>query len=284
VARPVNRLPSAAKQLLALAWLKGGQLRSRRSGQLERWDNRHRLVERLAPGKSFLDLGGMWGVAGDIAFRAERAGATRVVLFDGMDPSDEFLQKRRDASSEIAYVQGDLHDPDDVRELGTFDVVWCTGVVYHSPNPYLQLSHLRSLTEQWLVLGSEVIPEVPGIENACVFYPGRSDPSERAFAHAYSDAAPIYPGMTHPFDETPLLGYANMWWGLSPSALRSLLRYSGFDVREEFHYTWSFLDCLAEAVRTPDFIPPLGFSRARGEDRLGGEMGRGGFEPPTDGL
>ena len=266
----MNPFALRARRLLAGAWLTAGRLSSRRSAHIERWENRYRLIERLAPGRSFLDLGGMWGVAGEIAFRAESAGATRVVLFDGMDPTDAFHARHRDAGSGVVYVQGDLHDPVDVGRLGTFDVVWCAGIVYHSPNPYLQLNHLRVLTDQWLLLGSEVIPEVAGIENACVFHPGRSRASERAFARAYGERAPTYPGMTHAFDETPLQGYANMWWGLSPSALHSMLRYSGFDVREEFRYTWSFHDYLAEAARTPDFIPPLGFSRARGRDRLAG--------------
>ena len=74
--------------------------------------------------------------------------------------------------------------------------------------------------------------------------------------------------MTHPFDESQLQGYGNMWWGLSPSAVRSMLRYAGFAVREELAHSWSFRDFLAEAVPAPDFIPPMGFSRARGSDRL----------------
>lgn len=226
----------------------------------------------------------MWGVDGDVAFRAERAGATRVVLFDGMDPTAEFEAEHRRSSSQVGYVQGDLHDREDVRQLGVFDVVWCAGVIYHSPSPYLQIQHLRALTEQWLLLGSEVIPEVPGIENACIFYPGRGRESEQAFAHAYGKRAPTYPGMTHPFDESQLQGYGNMWWGLSPSALRSMLRYSGFAVREELGYSWSFRDFLAEAVPGPDFIPPLGFSRARGKDRLA-DFGSGrkpAWAPTTD--
>ena len=222
----------------------------------------------------------MWGVDGELAFRAERAGATRVVLFDGMDPTPEFQAKHGQAGSQVVYIQGDLHDPEDVHRLGVFDVVWCGGVIYHSPSPYLQLQHLRALTERWLLLGSEVIPEVPGIENACIFYPGRGRASERAFAHAYGERAPTYPGMTHAFDETPLHGYGNMWWGLSPSALRSMLEYSGFAVREEFRYSWSFHDYLAEAIRLPDFIPPLGFSRARGEARLADLGQKPAWAPP----
>jgi len=248
--------------------LTASRAKAAREPRTERWENRRRLVDRLAPGSSFLDLGGMWNVHGEVAFRAEQRGATRVVLFDGMDPTPEFEQKHRAVDSGVTYVQGDLHDPDDVRRLGTFDVVWCAGVVYHSPNPYLQISHLRALTERWLLLGSEVIPEVPGLENACVFYPERSPASERAFAQAYGDRAPTYPGMTHPFDKTALLGYGNMWWGMSPSALTSMMENAGFEVVEQFPYTWCFHDFLARAVSSPDFIPPLGFSRARGEERL----------------
>ncbi len=264
----MKALTSRAGRLLAGAWLTGGRALARRTPPVDRWENRYRLIERLAPGSSFLDLGGMWGVDGEVAFRAERAGATKVVLFDGMDPTPEFESEHRDAGSGVTYVQGDLHDPVDIEALGTFTVVWCAGIVYHSPNPYLQLHHIRALTDRWLLLGSEVIPEVPGVENACIFHPGRSQPSQRAFARAYGDRAPTYPGMTHPFDETPLQGYANMWWGLSPSALGSMLRYSGFAVREQFRYQWSFHDYLAEAVSTPDFVPPLGFSRERGRARL----------------
>jgi len=263
-----RRIAAKGSRWLADLWLGAARARSRRQALAERWEQRHRLVDRLAPGNSFLDLGGLWNVHGEVAFRAERAGATRVVIFDGMDPTPEFEDKHRLADSGVSYVQGDLNDPHDVAALGTFDVVWCAGVIYHSPHPFLQIQHLRSLAGKWLLLGSEVIPEVPGLENACVFYPGRSPQSERAFARAYGDRAPTYPGMTHPFDETPLLAYGNMWWGLSPSALRAMLRYAGFEVREEHRYLWSFLDILAEVAPVPDSIPPPAFSRERGRERL----------------
>ena len=209
---------------------------------------------------------------GEVAFAAERAGATRVVLFDGMDPAEKFQQLHRESGSEVTYVQGDLHDPGSIAGVGVFDVVWCAGVIYHSPDPYRQLLHLRHLTRRWLMLGTETIPEVPGLENACVFHPGRSADSFRAFESAYGDRARSYPGMTRPFDES-IDGYANMWWGLSPSAVRSMLRYAGFEVREELLYVWSFRDFLAEAVGQPDFIPPLEASRKRGEERLEGLEG-----------
>jgi 16S rRNA G966 N2-methylase RsmD len=39
-------------------------------------------VRRYAPGRSFVDIGGMWGINGRYSFEAESAGASRVVLVD----------------------------------------------------------------------------------------------------------------------------------------------------------------------------------------------------------
>jgi len=82
----------------------------------------------------------MFSVAGEVSFLAEESGATQVVLVDGMDPSEEFQRKHAERSSDVRYVQGDLHDPVLIEQLWQFDVVWCGGVICHSPNPYLQTS------------------------------------------------------------------------------------------------------------------------------------------------
>jgi SAM-dependent methyltransferase len=234
----------------------------------EVWDNRWRLVRELAPGKSFLDLGGMYGVAGEIAFRAEQSGATRVVLFDGMDASDEFAEKHRANGSNVQFIQGDLHDHGAVAALGQFDIVWCTGVIYHTPNPMQQLLHLRQLTREHLVLGSLVIPELPGIEQGCIFYPGISGEFQDTFARAHGGPE-RFPGMAVPFDPTPLMAYANMWFGISPSALRGMLRFAGFDVTDEYMVSPFSIDLLARPGGQPtDIYPPHGQSRQRVRQRF----------------
>lgn len=262
------KVEGGATGRITRAWLAAAKrLAARRPGP-DVWNTRHALIERLAPGKSFLDLGGMYGIAGDVAFRAEAAGATRVVLFDGMDPSEEFMDRHAAEGSKITYVQGDLHDPDDMDRLGKFDVVWCGGVIYHSPNPYQCIYHLRRLATEYLMLGTHVIPEIPGIEGGCIFYPGRSPAAEGAFAKSHDEPPETYPGMTARFVETENLGYVNMWWGISPSALRGMLRYGGFEVEEWIAYHVYLVDVLARVGSEPSFIPPLGFSRARGAERL----------------
>jgi SAM-dependent methyltransferase len=251
--------------LVLRAWLSGAKIRRRFS----RADpaRRGELIARVAPGKSFLDMGGMLGIGGDDAFAAESAGATRIVICDGMDPTDEFQRKHAERSSRVEYVQGDLHDPVTVERLGTFDVVWCMGVLYHSPDPYRLIEHLRLLCTETLVLGNRVIPELPGIEGACVFYPALSDDSRRAFAWMHGREAPQLPGAAAPFDRTPAMGYVNYWWGLTPSAIVGMLRLARFDVVERFQPEPTGLEIVARVAPGESVVPELEFARERGERR-----------------
>jgi SAM-dependent methyltransferase len=251
--------------ILLRTWL--GQAKVRRRLAHTDPDQRAKLIARLAPGKSFLDMGGMWSVDGEFAFLAERAGATSVVLCDGMDPTAEFERKRADRSSGVRFVQGDLHDPGTIEQLGSFDVVWCTGVLYHSPDPYRLVEHLRLLTRETLVLGSRVIPEIPGLEGGCVFYPSLSAASQRAFAWMHGREAAGMPGATKPFDRAPAMGYAGYWWGITPSALEGMLDLARFEVVERFQHDPLSLDVVAHTVPGDSVLPPLAFARERGNRR-----------------
>ena len=147
-----------------------------------------RWIREHVPGRTFADIGGMYQLMGDMAFLAEAAGATDVTLFDVGDPDliaaghpewGWFEQKKADRNSKVRYVQGDLEDPVAVQELGPHDVVYYSGVLYHTPNPFRQLMHLREVTRELALIATITIPEVPGFDQACVFYPYLPD-SERA--------------------------------------------------------------------------------------------------------
>jgi hypothetical protein len=116
----------------------------------------------------------------------------------------------------VRFLQGDLHDPATVAAIGRHDVVWCSGVLYHAPHPILTLERLRELTAGTLLLATETVAETPGRRNTCIVAPGRDE---------------------HPNAEPPAgpdAGYGPWYWGISPSALRTLLMLSGFSVVEEF--------------------------------------------------
>jgi hypothetical protein len=237
--------------LAVRAWLQAAWALRRRS-VFDIGENRERLIRRLAPGSSFLDFGGMWGVNGRNAFLAEQAGADRVVLVDAMPATEEFEALRRERHSSVRYLTGDLHDADLIRELGDFDVVWCTGVLYHTPNPLMQVEHLSRLVRDRLVLGSRVIPEFPGLRQMCVFYPRLPEGVRTAYDRAQGPGMGPRVGLASAFDREA--SYANWWWGMTPSAVRAMLAVNGLEVLEEHSATPFMTDWVARPA--PDGTSP----------------------------
>jgi hypothetical protein len=181
---------------------------------------REELVARHVAGRSFADVGCMWGVDGAIAFAAEAAGAAGVTGVDVMDVSAAYAAEHERRSSRVRFVQGDLHERATVEAVGPHDVVWCSGVLYHAPHPLLTLERLRSITTDTLILATETLP-LRGTR--CDFAP-------RPGAH---------PGLTEPFRAGA--GYVPWYWGISPGAVRAMLEATGFSVVEQhrlaFHTT-----------------------------------------------
>ena len=184
------------------------------------------LIQRYTPGKSFADIGCMWGVNGHYSFLAERSGAAGVTAVDIYPASEEFERERRSSGSSIRFVQGDINSDDTLRQIGVADVVFCSGVLYHTPNPIHLLMRLRALCRGTLLLGTELIPEMPGLRNTAVFYPYLSD-GQRALWNRHVGHQG---GISSPYD--PESGYGNWFWGMSPSCVESALKCAGFEVSE----------------------------------------------------
>lgn len=164
-----------------------------------------------------------------MAFLAEESGASAVTGLDIVDPTDGFQQKIASGSN-VRFVQGDLHDPETMAEVGPHDVVWCWGVLYHSPNPMLVLERLRAITREYLILGTATMPPLPGLPQTCVFFPGLSDRDRKAHAATRHGRQGRF-GLTSRF--VPSYSYGNWWWGITPSAVGAMLEAAGFDVLEQ---------------------------------------------------
>lgn len=210
---------------LPWSWLGRGRQRRVRLRTAPRED----LIRRFAPGRSFVDVGAMWSVHGGLAFLAEESGATAVTAVDVMAPTEEYEAEHRRRSSAVRFVRGDIHDESVVEAVGSHEVVWCSGVLYHAPNPLLTLQRLCALTTETLILATETIPEVPGLAQACVFFPGL--PSEDRHVHAAARPHGTAHGIHTPFPPGP--GFSAWWWGMSRSAVREMLSATGFTVLEE---------------------------------------------------
>lgn len=270
-------------RVLTEAWIAWHRAR-RRVGKppQDRWrEDRVAWVAREAAGRSFADIGGLFGAAGEIAFAAEDAGATAVTLCDAGDPGyTAYPAEHERRGSGVRFVQGDLHDPVTIDAVGPHDVVWCTGVLYHTPNPLDQLMQLRRITREVLYLGSRTIPELPGVQHGCVFYPYLDEASRAAHSRPYWKPEQGL-GIGTPFDERPMTGHANCWWGITPSALRAMLRTARFEVVEEVRphdFPW-VTEVVARPIPLDPIVPPVDYYRRRGEARERGEE-----PPPFEGF
>src|SRR5262245_8739649 len=196
--------------------------------------NYNRLPEYIrtyVPGRSFADIGCMWGVNGEFAFMAEAAGATVVKAVDVFGPTPEFEEKKRMRNSSIEFILGDATDPDTIARIGVVDVVLCAGVLYHHPSPFDLLVTLRRMCSQTLILRTSTIPEIQGLPNAAVYFPMLS-PKDRQLWKLSNLGVGKQVGITDGFE--PEEGYGNWFWGLSPSCLASLLETAGFHVDHRF--------------------------------------------------
>jgi hypothetical protein len=122
-----------------------------------------------------------------------------------------------------------------------------------------------------LYLGTHTIPEVPGLPQACLFYPYMPDSARRSLSRAYPER-PDALGIVLPFDDRPMQGYGNFWWGITPSALRAMLRAARFEVIEEFapvEFPY-MLDVVARPIERAPLMPPVSYYRERAQARAQG--------------
>jgi tRNA (mo5U34)-methyltransferase len=153
-------------------------------------------------GQTVLDIGA-WD--GFFSFEAERRGASRVVAADyyswhggGWGTKAGFELARATLGSKVEDVDIDVMDLSPDR-IGTFDVVFFLGVLYHLRHPLLALERIASVTRSLIVV--ETVVDMVGIRRpAAAFYAQRelnNDPTN--------------------------------WWGPNVPALHAMLRDVGFD-------------------------------------------------------
>jgi len=103
--------------------------------------------------------------------------------------------RREREGSRIRFVQGDLEDPVALERVGTHDLVWCVGVIYHTPNPFEQIVKLREITGELLYLGTHTIPELPGVRHGCVFYPRLEEADRQAYTEVVARSVARHPSL-----------------------------------------------------------------------------------------
>ncbi len=203
---------------------------------------RERPLLEHAPGRTVADVGCMWNVHGKFSFLAEEAGAKSVTGVDVMGATPEFQAEHERRGSAVRFVSGDVHEPATIAAVGVHDLVWCSGVLYHSPYPVTTLKRLRELTGELLLLQTTGVPELPGVANGMVFFPDLPERDRRLYGMWGDDVLEKSIGTLGAGGE-----FGPWWWGITPSALRSMLAATGFEVVEEWGDPFN-LNVLARAV------------------------------------
>jgi SAM-dependent methyltransferase len=207
------------------------------------------------PGKSFVDVGGLWGVVGERVTVAAQHDATSLAMVDHTREHGlwDHFRKRLEAhgiKSSVRMISADVEHPDFAATVGRFDVVYCRGLLYHTPSPVQFLAQLREITNTCLILGSMVLAEAiaaklnvaPGLPLS-LFVPALDERQRQTVADAYNfpDHARAL-GVTEPWNDwigppnavIPRHDAKPYWWLHRPAAIEAMLRIVGFDVRDRY--------------------------------------------------
>lgn len=209
-------------------------------------DPRDRFLAGVVSGRSFADVGGLWGTVNERVSVAHRLGARSLTMIDAIPEADPFwaaFEERRGKLGVplVTRVSSDIVRLAEAPNPPLFDVVHCSGVLYHIPEPLRLLLSLKRITREHLVLTSLVArseyPHAAGPlhvpEAACVFIPALEGAEKEAVANYWQglvgDGAV---GLTRENPTWRLEDFGPWWWLPRPAALRKLCQTAGFSLVE----------------------------------------------------
>lgn len=204
-------------------------------------DPRDVFIQRVVGGKSFADVGGLWMTVNEKVSVAAKAGASRLAMLDLSVPDSEWWPKFRNRMESLG-IRGVQEQIVDIAEYRgeKHDVVHCSGVLYHHPNPMTILSGLRRATREHLVLTSAVTQTK--IENefgtytvpssGAIFVPALNDQERKILSrywqaigvgvHGITEVVPYRIEEDNSFDAGP------WWWLPTPACMNAMAEAAGF--------------------------------------------------------
>ncbi|MEG4340623.1 MULTISPECIES: tetratricopeptide repeat protein [unclassified Microcoleus] len=219
--------------------------------ELEAKDIRDRYIARVVKGKTFAEVGGLWGTVSEKVSVASKYGAVSLTMIDAMPASLHWWQDFHDRMTSLNIANYHCINQDitqiQLADIGEpYDVVHCAGVLYHHPHPLQILVALRQITREHLIFTSAITQEV--IENELGRY--EIPPSGVMFIPALDDAErAILTAYWRPYiNNNALIGitekavfdmdnFAACWWLPTANALEAMCEVAGFKVLDK-GLTW----------------------------------------------
>jgi hypothetical protein len=185
------------------------------------------LIARYVKDRTFIDLGCMWKVQGYFSYFAASSGASAVTAIDIYPETEKFFSYQAKSPRPIEFIRGDINDPNLINQLQQFEIVFASGLLYHMANPLAFINNLKKICSQTLILGTMIIPEINGLDNMAVFYPGLSRRQSKLWR------LPLYQqGVDNAVNKDDK--YSNWFWGFTSSCVESFLQYADFEIIEKY--------------------------------------------------
>lgn len=204
-------------------------------------DIREDFLARVVKGRSFADVGGLWGVVNEKVSVADELGAKKLTMIDVTPESAELWKQFRErmVSKGVGSVGCVSTDVCRVSDLH-FDVVHCSGVLYHHPDPMKLLAALLRLADDYLVLTSAVSPQVIENEHGTYRLPGSGailipalDSQEKKILGKYwAEAGAVIDGI-HTEVAYSVDDFGPWWWLPASRAMKAMCEAVGFRVIDE---------------------------------------------------
>jgi hypothetical protein len=209
------------------------------------------LVRDAVGGKTYAEVGGLWGTVNEQVTTAGRAGARELTMIDVAPPETGLWSAFEKRCAEmgvagVAQINGSIDDRATIDRAGSFDVVGCNGVLYHCPDPLHTLLNLRSITEETLILGTVTIPEtivtsagtLETAAGSALPVPAMTHSQLAIVAQWLRELGDIHiqaDGITNGVD-WDLADYSPWWWLYTRDHVAALMRMAGFEVEAVASY------------------------------------------------
>lgn len=193
-------------------------------------DPRDALIRLVVRGRTFVDVGGLWGLYGEKVSVAHLAGAKQVFMADATPARDPLWDGFQERMHERRIFNAGMFDkPLDLLVGYRWDVVHCSGVLYHLPDPIAGLRQLHAITGQYCILGTVIAPDEIGTVFVPSLLPTTADivkawirPVTASGAIGIHTVRPWTPGDYDPW-----------WWIPSERDLAAWVEAVGFKIQEQ---------------------------------------------------
>lgn len=126
--------------------------------------DKHHWIKEFVPGKSFADVGGLWGTVNETVSIAMLSKASSATMIDIQPFGNEWWEKFDERCKEFGLTdyskkQLDVCHSDSLKGQQKYDFVHCSGILYHVSDPIQFIQNLISLANEYVLISSMCIPD-----------------------------------------------------------------------------------------------------------------------------